>query len=226
MSQFVDGNHKTFIADEAIAIHLRVKLDSDGRVTVAGSSDRDNGTAVTPSFAAGEPISVRLQTAAGTRKMVAAGAVTAGGYVYAAASGKVSAVANGNIEGVAQESATTDGDIIEVQSVNVPDPNSITLADANGAIALVPGTVVITKTGSLAAMTLAAPTVAQNGLRITVTSATAFAHTITATALIDNGVTGGSKTTATFAAFAGASITLMAYAGKWHVISANVVSVA
>jgi hypothetical protein len=43
MSQFVDGNHKTFIADEAIAVHLRVKLDSDGRVTVAGLTDKDIG---------------------------------------------------------------------------------------------------------------------------------------------------------------------------------------
>lgn len=103
--------------------------------------------------------------------------------------------------------------------------NPITLAAANGAIAVAPGTVVITK-GSIAAMTLAAPVATQNGLILRVTSASAFAHTITATGLIDNGVTGGSKTTATFAAFAGATIELMAYEGKWHVISLNAVTVA
>ena len=75
-------------------------------------------------------------------------------------------------------------------------------------------------------MTLDAPTVAQDGMLLTVTSSTAFAHTITATSLIDDGVTGGSKTTATFAAFAGASIVLMAYNGKWHTISLKAVTVA
>ena len=46
MSQYVDGNLRGFIADEAIAQHLRVKHDSEGRVTVAGLTDRDIGTAL------------------------------------------------------------------------------------------------------------------------------------------------------------------------------------
>jgi hypothetical protein len=223
MSQYFETSVVPDVAAGAVGQHLRVK--TPGAVAVAGALEDSFGTMDAPCLAAGT-CAVRLKTAVGTRKMVAAGAITRGAYVYGAASGKVSAVANGNLEGIAKDASAADNDVIEVQSVNVPVSNPITLADANGAIALVPGTVVITKTGSLAAMTLAAPTVAQNGLLLTVTSATAFAHTITATALIDNGVTGGSKTTATFAAFAGASITLMAYAGKWHVISANVVSVA
>ena len=124
------------------------------------------------------------------------------------------------------EAASADGDVIEVQSLNHPVQNSVTLAAASGAIAVAGGTVVITKTGSLAAMTLAAPTAAQNGMILRVTSATAFAHTVTATSLIDDGVTGGSKTTATFAAFAGASMELMAYEGKWHTLSLKAVTVA
>lgn len=96
---------------------------------------------------------------------------------------------------------------------------------ASGAISVATQTAVITKTGSLAAMTLAAPTTAQNGLRITATSTTAFAHTITATSLINDGATGVPHTTATFAAFAGASITMEAYSGKWNVISSNNVTI-
>jgi hypothetical protein len=223
MSQFFETPVAPDTAAGAVGQHLRVK--TPGAVAVAGALEDSFGTMELPCVAAG-PCSVRLKTAEGTRKMVAAGAITRGGYVYGAASGKVSAVANGNIEGIAKETVTTDGDIIEVQSLNVPVSNPITLASADGAIALVPGTVVITKTGSLAAMTLAAPTAAQNGLTITVTSATAFAHTITATSLIEDGVTGGAKTTATFAAFAGATIVLVAYNLKWHTVSLKAVTVA
>lgn len=116
MSQFVDGNTKTFIADEAIAVHLRVKLDSDGRVTTAGLTDKEIGTAVTPAFAAGDPVTVRLRTAAGTHKMVAVEALAAGALLYTEASGKVqdTAAATAFILGHALEAATADGDVIEV----------------------------------------------------------------------------------------------------------------
>lgn len=98
--------------------------------------------------------------------------------------------------------------------------STITAAAANGAVTIANGTVVFTKAG-VAAMTLAAPTAAQEGTTITFTSRTAHAHTVTATGLIEDGVTGGAKTTATFAAFAGASLTLQAINLKWNVISLN-----
>jgi hypothetical protein len=100
-----------------------------------------------------------------------------------------------------------------------------TEASGDGAIAIASGTVVITK-GSAAALTLAAPTAAQAGTRLRIISQTAFAHVITATNLIDDGVTGGAKDTATFAAFAGAAIELEAVNQKWAVVSKNVVTVA
>lgn len=116
MSQFVDGNHKTFVADEAIAVHLRVKLDSDGRVTVAGLTDKDIGTAVTPAFAAGDVITVRLRTASGTHKMVAIEACAIGARLYTEANGKVqdTAATTAFQLGTALEAAAADGDIIEV----------------------------------------------------------------------------------------------------------------
>ena len=98
------------------------------------------------------------------------------------------------------------------------------LLSADGAIA--PGaaaTYVITK-GSAAALTLAAPS--SDFIRLTIVSSTAYAHVITATNLLDDGVTGGAKDTATFGAFAGASIELLGYDGTWHVISKNVVTIA
>jgi hypothetical protein len=116
MSQYVDGNTKTFIADEAIAIHLRVKLDSDGRVTIAGLADKDIGTAVTPAAAAGDPITVRLRTASGTHKMIAQEALTVGSEVFTETAGKVqdTAQATSFRIGIALEAAAADGDIIEV----------------------------------------------------------------------------------------------------------------
>lgn len=95
----------------------------------------------------------------------------------------------------------------------------------DGAIAIANGTALLTK-GSAGAYTLAAPTAAQAGTRLRIISQTAFAHVITATNLIDDGVTGGAKDTATFAAFAGAAIELEAVNLKWAVVGKNVVTVA
>ena len=96
----------------------------------------------------------------------------------------------------------------------------ITVMAADGAIAIAPGTVVLTK-GSAAAMTLAAPTAAQAGTVITIVAGSDFAHVVTATGLIDDGVTGGSKNKWTSAAFIGSAITLLAYNLKWVVVSKN-----
>jgi len=75
---------------------------------------------------------------------------------------------------------------------------------------------VITKAGVLAD-TLAAPTATtDDGKVILVTSNTANAHTITATGLLQTG--SASVNVATFAANAGAGLTLMAYQGKWNVL--------
>jgi hypothetical protein len=103
-------------------------------------------------------------------------------------------------------------------TVDLFKESTITEALVNGAVTLANGTVVFTKAG-VAAMTLAAPTAAQSGTTIVFTSGTANAHTLTATGLLEDGVTGGAKNLATFAAFVGASLTLQAINLKWHVIS-------
>jgi hypothetical protein len=82
---------------------------------------------------------------------------------------------------------------------------------------------VITK-GSAAALTLAAPTVTtDDGVQIIFTSASAFAHTVTATNLFNSG--SAANDLATNDPFAGASLTLVAYQGLWNVISSNAVTI-
>lgn len=74
----------------------------------------------------------------------------------------------------------------------------------------------ITK-ATAAAITLVAPSKAQDGLVLQFTSLTAAAHVITATSLLGDAVSGSPHTTATFAAYIGASLTLQAQNGIWNV---------
>lgn len=96
-------------------------------------------------------------------------------------------------------------------------PLAPTAITADGAIAVRPSAnYIITKAG-VAALTLAAPAAGtDDGVTITVTSATANAHTITATNLLNTGA--AANDVATFAAFAGAGLTLQAYNGTWNVL--------
>jgi hypothetical protein len=77
------------------------------------------------------------------------------------------------------------------------------------------GRFLIDKAG-VAALTLAAPNLGDDGLYKRIISTTAQAHTITATGLYQDGA--GHVNLATFAAQIGASIDLMALAGKWVVV--------
>lgn len=116
MSQYNDSGCKAFEADEAIPQYSRVKLDSDGKVTIAGLTDKEIGTATRPAFQAGDVIDVRLRTAPGTTKMLVSEALAAGATVYSEADGKVqdTAQATSFQVGTALEAATADGDVIEV----------------------------------------------------------------------------------------------------------------
>ena len=101
---------------------------------------------------------------------------------------------------------------------------TITVIPGDGTISVAPGVIVLTK-GSAAAIVLPAPTAAQAGTLITITNGSAFAHVITGTDLIHDGVTGGAKDKITLGAYIGASATLLAYNELWHVISLQVAPV-
>lgn len=101
---------------------------------------------------------------------------------------------------------------------------AVTTVTGDGAITIASGVVLLTKAG-VSANTVAAPS-SQDGTRMTITSTTANAHVVTFTGgtLLDG--TDGANTTATFAAFPGASITVIAVGTTWHVESLNAVTCA
>lgn len=100
----------------------------------------------------------------------------------------------------------TDDSVVSLgQDGVVPLPTSNTAYNINKATA--------------AALTLGAPLLGENGVTAVFTSQTAAAHVITATALFQDGSTGSPRTTATFTAFRGATMTLVAENGFWNVIA-------
>lgn len=97
-----------------------------------------------------------------------------------------------------------------------PGGDSPLLYAANGAIAVADGVHAITKT-SAAAMTLAPPTADDEGMEITITARTAFAHTVTITEGI--GGKGAAFDVLTFAAV-GDTIRLLACNLHWVPVGA------
>jgi hypothetical protein len=92
-----------------------------------------------------------------------------------------------------------------------------TLASADGAIAAKTGTVVITK-GSAAALTLADPTAGtDDGCRLFIVSATAFAHTVSNAAGSGFNAGGAASDVGTFGGARGDGFEVEAYNGVWYV---------
>lgn len=103
-----------------------------------------------------------------------------------------------------------------------PDVDDVQSVGQNGIIP-VPvrnTTYLLTKATALGTTTFAAPGKDQDGLTVTFTSQTAAAHVITATTLWGDAVSGSPHTTATFAAFIGASLMVKADNGIWNIVSA------
>lgn len=124
--------------------------------------------------------------------------------------------------------SATPGDFVGVAQGAVdtrpPYVDDIVTVGQNGVIA-VPirnTTFLLTKATALASTTLAAPGKDQDGLRLTFTNQTNAAHVITATSLFGDGVTGAPHSTATFGAFIGASLVVVADNGLWNLVSAVV----
>lgn len=92
-----------------------------------------------------------------------------------------------------------------------------TALSGDGAITIAAGAVYYITKASAAALTLAAPTAAQEGLVMYVRSKSKFAHTITVTAGFGGG--GASFDVATFAAYTGAGMALQAVNAEWWIIN-------
>ena len=124
MSQRDDSGFKSYEADEAIELYSRVKLDADGKITKAGLTDKSIGTLQTEAaLAAGQVVSVKLRSAAGTHKVRVSEALAAGATIYSEADGEVqdTAQATSFMEGTALEAATADNDIVEMIYNNAGD---------------------------------------------------------------------------------------------------------
>lgn len=107
-----DGS-KAFTASAALSEYRRVKLNASLQLAYAAAGEDSIGT-LEGAVASGGFGATRLWTSQGTRKMVAAAAITAGVAVYGAADGKISTVIAGPVIGTALETASGDGAVIEV----------------------------------------------------------------------------------------------------------------
>lgn len=101
----------------------------------------------------------------------------------------------------------------------------VTTLSVSGAIPVISGAYRIVN-ATAGAYTLRAPTVDEEGTTLFITAGTAVAHVLTATGLLQNGITGGAKNTATTAAFIGSGITLVALNGQWFVQASVVITFA
>ena len=117
MSQITDGPRKAFISGETGQANLRWYISdastSPQTVSICASTNPTVGVNEAAVLVAGDIVTLYLANASGTRKMVAAGAITGGNKVYAANDGEVASTGT-LLEGIAFETVTTDQDIIEV----------------------------------------------------------------------------------------------------------------
>lgn len=109
---------KAFTCGADVEAHRLVKLSS-GNVIHNTATATDDPIGVTQRAEdSGDDVTVRLINDGGTFEITAAGAISQGAEVYAAAAGKVQALptAAGTYRriGLALEAATADGDIIEI----------------------------------------------------------------------------------------------------------------
>ncbi len=74
-------------------------------------------------------------------------------------------------------------------------------------------------------ITLAAPSLGSNGVNVVFTAQTAFAHVITATALLMDGTVTAPHNVATFTAGKGATLSLIAENGVWNVAALQGVTI-
>jgi len=137
MVQAVEASTKTFTAAAALAPYLRVKITDattePPTVNVAGATDVSIGTVARRAYAAGDPVSILLANAQGSRIMIASAteALTCGNPVYAAASGKVAASGT-VVEGRALTTSAAADDQLEVMSLANTDISS-SIAQTNAA---------------------------------------------------------------------------------------------
>jgi len=108
----------TLATSAAVSAKRLVKLSTGTAIHNTATATDDPVGVACYAAASGDDVAIRLLTEPGTFEMVAAGAISLGADVYAAADGEIQAVptAAGTYRkiGIAMEAATADGDFIEV----------------------------------------------------------------------------------------------------------------
>lgn len=118
MSNENEGGIRSYVAGEALEAYRRVRLNSSGQVVYADANEHHIGTTTDAQPTSGAMVAVKMKNYPGTRKMVAAGAITSGAKVYGAADGKVNdaEAGLGPCVGTALEAADS-GSVFEVDPV-------------------------------------------------------------------------------------------------------------
>lgn len=111
-----ESNTATFVASEIIPANRLVKLDAAGTVSIADITTTPIGRSPNTQTPSGEELSVRMLNRGGIIDLVADAAVTRGAVVYGQNDGKIDDDSSGSAVriGLANETATADGDEIEV----------------------------------------------------------------------------------------------------------------
>lgn len=100
--------------------------------TAAGAGDRVDGVVLAPT-ASGTQAAIRLQPGTFLSVYQAAGAISAGNNIYAAASGRVSATANGQYVGIALAAASNAGElVVALGKSSVPNAKTFTATAVAG----------------------------------------------------------------------------------------------
>jgi hypothetical protein len=236
-AQFRESNLAAF-GDGTVANagpYVRVKLstqNTDGSWNCSAAGVNDPGVGVTDNqeiFASGGQVNIWLNNDNKSKIYQCATAIAAATIVFAAAGGQIAQTGTLAV-GLSLGAASGAGSNIEVLPlsavVGLAAGYNIAPSILSGSTDAIPphvsGDYVLTHAGVDAA-TLAAPTATtDDGITIRVTSATANAHTITATGLLQTGA--AAVNVATFAAHAGASVTLRAYQGAWQVVASTAIT--
>jgi len=132
MATQVEVGTKTFAATEALAAFRRVKLTTSSGTAVEYADAGEEHIGVTQlAAAAGALVPVRLRTAEGTLKGVAASSFSAGAVLYGANDGKIDDASSGSSIGTAVNAATADGDVCEFIPAGVKSTTAATVSIAD-----------------------------------------------------------------------------------------------
>lgn len=105
---------KAFIAGEDLEAFRRVKLSTGSGTQVEYADAGEAFIGITAAkVSQNDFVTVNLKTTGRTFKLVAAGAISAGGDFYGANDGKISATVSGSIIGKALEASASDLEVVE-----------------------------------------------------------------------------------------------------------------